>query len=206
MAPSKTIIAGMAAASLAIALAGCALSAKTADKTPPAPKPSANTTPTTPVALSIPQTQVELPRPQPVDPAALAVETPPPTPVQVETPTPAHPAAPPARQQQRPRTEPVAPPAAQPPAEPERPSVTVIMSAAEIKRLQESAQTRKREVVRILDQLKSRRLSQAQKNIVTSIRSLVALSDEAEKKNDMSQADVLAERAQILGRDLLNGR
>jgi len=205
MAPWKTsIIAGMAAVGLAMAMAGCVLTAKTAAKTPPTPKPSAPSTPPPPVQLSIPQTQVELPRAQPYDLAALAVETAPSPPPQTEAPSPSHTAGPPARP--RPRPEPVTPPAAQPPAEPERPSVGVIMSAAEIKRLQESAQGRRRDVVHILEELKPRRLSQTQKNIVTSIRSLVTLSEEAEKRNDMGTADTLAERAQILAKDLQNGR
>ena len=42
--------------------------------------------------------------------------------------------------------------------------------------------------------------------MVASIRSFVALSEQAEKYNDMRQADALAERAQILAKELQSGK
>jgi hypothetical protein len=207
MAPSKIILASLlATAVLTLSLAGCITSAKAAKNVPPAPKPAAPTPAAAPTALSIPQTQVELPRPQPIDPAALPVESPPapPPPAQAEAPQPVHPPAPPPRRPQG-RPEATAPTAVTPP-ETERPQMQEIVSAGEVKQLQDSAQTRKREVARILTQLKTRRLNRAQNNVLASINSFVTLSDEAEKHNDMRQADALAERAQILARDLLNGK
>ena len=97
------------------------------------------------------------------------------------------------------------PPAA-PPAEPPRPQFQEVVSAADLKRFQESAQAHKREVARILDSLKSRHLSTAQKTIVANVRSFVDLSDESEKRNEMRMADVLAEKAHILARTLENGK
>jgi hypothetical protein len=92
------------------------------------------------------------------------------------------------------------------PEAPPREPVQEIVSQADLKRYQESAQNRKREVARIVEVLKSRHLSKAQQNVLSSIHSFVGLSDEAEKRNEMRQADVLAERAQILARDLQNGK
>jgi len=41
--------------------------------------------------------------------------------------------------------------------------------------------------------------------VAATIRSFLALSEEAEKHNDMRQADALAERAQILAKELQSG-
>jgi hypothetical protein len=41
---------------------------------------------------------------------------------------------------------------------------------------------------------------------LNSIHSFVKLSDDSEKRNEMRQADALAERAQILARDLQHGK
>jgi hypothetical protein len=68
---------------------------------------------------------------------------------------------------------------------------------AELKRLQDSADARKRDVRIVLDQMGSRRLN-SQREKVSRIRSFLQLSDEAEGKNDMRTADALAERAQVL--------
>jgi hypothetical protein len=65
---------------------------------------------------------------------------------------------------------------------------------------------RRREVSQILAQMGKVRMSRAQQNVVTSIKNFLALSDEAEKRNDMRQADALAEKAQLLARDLRNGK
>ncbi len=191
---------GLLTALLCIVIAGCSLRAKPAKTavTPAAPKPVAAPAPAPAPAgpLSIPQTNVELPSPQPVDPAALATEAPQP----IEAP----PAAPPRSRRTGPpanQTVSPAPPAATPAVEP-RPAVQEIVTQAEIKRLQEQAQGRRREVKQILDALNRRQLSGAQKDVEATIRSFVTLSEEAEQHGDPRQAVALAERAWILAKEL----
>jgi hypothetical protein len=155
--------------------------------------------PPPPPPLSSPQTRVELPTPQPIDPAALDTETAPPE----------APAATRTQPQRRPTViTPPAPPAptTSQPAEPPRETIQEIIPAGELKRLQEQVQGRRKEVDQILAQVSKRRLTQPQHVVVTNIRNFLALSEEAEKRNDMRQADALAERAQILARDLQNGK
>jgi hypothetical protein len=187
-----------------ILLAGCSLRGNPAKSAAPpaAPKPVVNPAPAPPPpALSIPQTRVELPQPQPVDPAALATETVPPPP-----------AAAPARSRRGiPAVSPAAGQPASPPAaaaSPTEPRETVqeIISPAELKRLHDRAQGRRREANQILDQLGRRPKTSAQQNVEATIRSFLALSEEAEKHNDLRQADALAERAQILAKELQSGK
>jgi hypothetical protein len=107
----------------------------------------------------------------------------------------------------RPETPPVAaqtPPVVTPETEP-RPTVQEIVAPAELKRLLESANTRKQEIRKVLEQVQARGLNRDQREIVTRIQSFVQLSDEAEKRGDMRQADALAERGQLLVRELQNG-
>jgi hypothetical protein len=192
-----------------ILLAGCSLRGWPAKSAvpPAAPKPAADSAPAPPplppAPLSIPQTRVELPKPQPLDPAALETTT------ETETTPPEQPPAVPARSRRagpaasQPATAP--PVAATPPAEP-RETVQEIVSTAELKRLQDRAQGRRREANQILDQLGRRRMTGTQQNVANTIRSFLGLSEEAEKRNDMRQADALAERAQILAKELQSGR
>jgi hypothetical protein len=104
------------------------------------------------------------------------------------------------------RTE-VAPPPAVAPAEPPRVFQEVI-SPTDFKRLQESVANRKREVSQILEQIQNqkRHLNNAQKIVLGDIRGLIKLSEDYEKRNEMPQADTMAERAQLLARQLLNGK
>jgi|ERR1035437_1544375 membrane-bound lytic murein transglycosylase B len=190
---------------LSILLAGCELRGKPAKSAvpPAAPKPvaSAAPAPAPPPALSIPQTRVELPKPQPVDPAALETEaTPPEPPPAVAAPARSRRATPAASQ-----PAPASPPAATPPPEP-RETVQEIVSPAEVKRLQDQAQARRNEVKQILDRLGRRQLTGTQRNVVATIRNFLTLSGEAENHNDMRQADALAERAQILAKELQSGK
>ena len=190
---------------LSILLAGCELRGKPAKSAvpPAAPKPVASAAPApAPLpALSIPQTRVELPKPQPVDPAALETEaTPPEPPPAVAAPARSRRATPAASQ-----PAPASPPAATPPPEP-RETVQEIVSPAEVKRLQDQAQARRNEVKQILDRLGRRQLTGTQRNVVATIRSFLTLSGEAENHNDMRQADALAERAQILAKELQSGK
>jgi hypothetical protein len=194
----------------AILLAGCSLRGKPAKTAivPAAPKPVAAPAPAAPppAPLSIPQTRVELPKAQPVDPAALVTEPRPP-----ELPEPP-PAVVPARPR---RTSPAAsqpaspaaaaPAAATPPPE-TRETFQEIVSPAEVKRLQDQALARRREANQILDQLSRRQLTATEQGVAATIRNFLALSEEAEKHNDPRQANALAERAQILARELQSGK
>jgi hypothetical protein len=202
MPASTKIRLGLFSAAIALLLAGCAARAKNASATPAVVKPAAPAPPPTPVKLSTPQTQMELPKPQPYDAAAL--ETAPAVPADTST----KPAATPPPRTIRPphaETSTPAPPPTVTPAEPVRPPMQEIISATDIKRLQESAQSRKREVAQILEQVRKRRLNKAQQIAMDNIRGLVKLSDDYEKRNEMPQADTMAERALILARQLQNG-
>jgi outer membrane biosynthesis protein TonB len=198
-----TVVAG-------IVLAGCSLRGKPAKLAvaPAAPKPVVAPAPAAPpTALSIPQTHVELPKPQPVDPAALATEPKPPEPPEPPpAPVPARPrrTSPAAGQPATPAaTTPAA--AAAPPPE-TRETFQEIVSPAELKRLQDQALARRREANQILDQLSRRQLTGAEQNVAATIRNFLALSEEAEKHNDPRQANSLAERAQILAKELQSGK
>jgi hypothetical protein len=83
--------------------------------------------------------------------------------------------------------------------------VQEIVQPAEAQRLKESAAARKAEVRKTLEQVQARSLTADQNNQVKRIQSFLQLSDEAEKRNDMRQADALAERAQVLARELQSG-
>jgi hypothetical protein len=198
-----TVVAG-------IVLAGCSLRGKPAKSAvvPAAPKPVVAPAPAAPPpALSIPQTRVELPKPQPVDPSALITEPRPP-----ELPEPP-PAAAPARPR---RTSPAAsqpanpaaaaPAAAATPPPETRETFQEIVSPAELKRLQDQGLARRREANQILDQLGRRQLTGAEQKVAATIRNFLALSEEAEKHNDPRQANSLAERAQILAKELQSGK
>jgi hypothetical protein len=180
-----------------------------ATATPAAPvtKPAA---PAPPPSLSTPQTQVQLPPPQPVDPKALAAaeepeesaETP------VAEPAPRRTVGPPAIVPPKPAEQPaaqqpVAPPA---PAEETRPPIGEIVSPSEMKRLQDSAEGHKRDIRQLLDQARARGLTPHEQGVVTRIESFVKLSDQAEAKGDMREADALAERGLVLAKDLQGGR
>lgn len=188
---------------LAVLLAGCFLQGKqpVAQTTPAAPAPTAKAAPA-PQALSVPQTQVEIPPPQPVSEAALAAgETP------QDEPEPPAPQRPPRRSVGPPaisttHSEPAAPPAA---TEEPRPPIQEVLTAEERKRLQDSAAERKREIRRLVE-LARRHLKPPETGSITRIEALVKLSDDAESKGDMREADALAERALVLARDLESGR
>jgi len=195
----------------AMCLAGCAASGKARTPTP-APvvnKPAAVPAPVPPPPpLSTPQTQVDLPRPQAVNEAALSPDTLPAV-VEVVEPAPKTVAQPPRNRTQAPATPPVVAPPAAPPPEPASASQQFqeIISPAEAKRLQEEAQSRRRETQQILDQLGRRpQLSTAQKRVVTDINSFISSSKEAEARGDMKLATALAENARILAKDLTNGK
>jgi hypothetical protein len=193
---------------LALMTASCVMSGKPKATVPVAPiataRPPAPPAPApAPPALSIPQTQVELPRPQTVDEAALSPYTPPPPVEVVEPPPPSR--APPTRRTPANTTTTPAPPAAAP-AEPAPPPIQEIIPQAEVKRLEAQAQSRRRDVQQIVEQLLRRQLNPAQRGVITNIQSFLDSSLDAEKRGDMKLADALADRAQILARDLVNGK
>jgi hypothetical protein len=195
----EAILAAVFASALAT-MAGCAVkNSKSATLVaPPTPSPSPAAVKANREPLSVPQTQVELPPPQPVNMEALAVP---------ETPAPAAPApaARPVRRTPPPsKPEPVTP-AAQP-AEPERAPIQEIVPADERKRFQESADARKREIRRLLEQAKAHRLTADQRKMVTRIQSFMTQSDDAQKRGDMRQADALAERGLVLAKELAGGQ
>jgi hypothetical protein len=196
---------------LALPLSGCVLRGKpkTVAAAPIVPTPAAQPAPQQPAPqqLSTPQTLVDLPPAQPVNPEALATAPPPELPAE----TPASP-RPPRRtpvQASQPRPEPApaqTQPAAQPPAEDVRPPVQALVPAEDQKKLQDSAQGRKREVSQILSQAPTQSLTARQKDIVRRIGFFVRQSDQAEQRGDMRQADDLAARAQALARELSGAR
>lgn len=192
---------------LGILLAGCAARGSPAKPAvpPAAPKPAVNPAPAPPPPspLSIPQTRIELPQPQPVDPAAFATEATPPEPPPASVPARPRRASP---APSPPVTPPVSPPAAATaPPEP-RETVREIVPPAELKRLQDRALARRREASQILNQFVRRQLTDAQRNVAATIRNFLTLSEDAEKHNDLRQADALAERAQILAQELQSGK
>jgi hypothetical protein len=206
------------AAALAISLAGCVVrgTPKTA-ATPPAPQPAAPVAPAPeppPEPLSIPQTQVELPPAQPLSAEAMATLQPPePATGPVTSPTRTtrrNPATtnPPAQ----PRTEPPAPvtpppaAAAPAPAAEAHPPIQEIVPAGEQKRLLDSAEGRKREIQQSLNSMARKHLNRHQQTTVSRIRAFIKDSDDAQNRGDMRQADALAERAQMLLRELQNGQ
>jgi len=201
------------AAFLATSLAGCVVrgTPKTA-AVPPAPQPPENATasPAPPPALSIPQTQVQLPPPQPVNLEALSAVASPEPAVEPATAAPAGrggrggrgastTAAP------KPETPASVTPPPPPPAVEARAPIQEIVPASEQKRLQESAQARRKEILQWIDGTGRRRANRHPQTVIL-IRSFLKDSDAAEKRGDMRQADALAERAQILLRELQNGQ
>lgn len=207
-----TPAAAVLAAALAFSLSGCVFDGKkaAAKNVPPPPAPAAKPAALQPLrSLSTPQTQVRLPEPQPVDPQALAAAQVPEEPA--ETPvgprTIRRPVGP--RTIAPPKTE---PPQAQPPAavpattEEARPPIGEIVPPSETKRLQDSADGHKREIRQLLEQARARGLTKRQEGVVGRIESFVKLSDQAQGKGDMREADALAERGLVLAKDLQGGR
>jgi hypothetical protein len=88
-----------------------------------------------------------------------------------------------------------------PPAE-ERHPILEVLPAAELKRLQEEAQARRREVRQVVEPLDRARLSRQQRGILDRVETFLKQSDEAERRGDMRQASELAQRALVLAREL----
>jgi hypothetical protein len=191
------------ASSLALSQPACVLTGKpktsTAVVVPPQPKPVAAKPAAPPEALSVPQTQVELPPPQPVNQDAVALPAPKPE-AGVPPPATSRPVRRTAPPQPQPKPPDTPAPAATPPVEPELAPVQEVLTDVERKNFKESADRRKTEISRLLTKIKSHRLE------VKRIQSLVAQSNDLEKRGDMRQADALAERALILAQELTDGK
>lgn len=205
---------------LALLLSGCVLSGKQQPKVsavPPPPKSpaaapaSSSSTPQAP--LSIPQTVVELPPPQPLSQEAILTARPPEEPADTQ-PGPRVPvrsrgpvAGPPRAEPPPPAVPAQATPALPPPEQVvERPPITEILPDADVKKLKDSIETRKREIKRVLDQTDPKKLNPAQRDLEARVRTLVQQSDDAGMHNDWRQADALAGQALTLVRELQGGR
>jgi len=186
---------------LAVLLAGCFLQGKqpVAQNTPAAPTPAVKSA-APPQPLSVPQTQVEIPPPQPVSDAALAAGE-----IPQDAPEPAAPPRPVRRSVGPPAINPARSEAPAPPAateEPARAPIQEVLSADESKHLHESAAQCKREIRHLVEQARLRRLNGHELSAVARIEGMVKLSDDAEAKGDMREADTLAQRALVLAKDL----
>jgi hypothetical protein len=190
---------------MAVGLGGCVVRKQpTAKAAPAAPKPVAAAAPApAPEPLSIPQTNVTLPPPQPVSPEALATTLPagePPPPPPAPSRNTSRPAPRPGGTPQR--TEPATPAPATPPAvETERPAIVEVTPKAELIRLQEEAETRRREVAELIRRIPRNRLRQ-QQGSVDRINTFLKQAEDAERRGDMRQASELAGRAAVLAREL----
>jgi hypothetical protein len=83
--------------------------------------------------------------------------------------------------------------------------VQAIVPADQQRRLQESAQARKREVRQLLSQMPLARNAQ-KRDLRRRAEMFLNQSDQAEQRGDMLQADSLAERTLALARELQSGR
>ncbi len=202
---STRISLGLVAIGAALSMAGCAARAKAAAATPAVAKPAAPAPPPVPVSLSTPQTHVELPKPQPIDPAALAPAPAPPVEA-AKAPATKPPTATVNVPPRTTRTDTNAAPPTPPAAEPARPQFQEVIPANDLKRFQDSVASRKKEVEHNLEQVGKRHLGKQQQIMVDDIRHLLKLCTDYERRNEWPQADTMAERAQILARQLLNGK
>jgi hypothetical protein len=190
------------AAGLAATLSGCVFSGKpkTAKAAPAPPKPAAAPAPTPlPQPISIPQTNVQLPPQQPVSPEALATTQPkeeaPSEPAPVRTPPRHGPHSPPKP------VEAAAPTITAPPPE-ERQPIQEVLPPGELKRLMDEADARRRDALRVLDQVQTQRLNATQRSVVDRVLAFLKQSEEAKQRGDMRQASELAGRALVLAKEL----
>lgn len=213
---------------LALSMAGCVLRGKQQAKLPAVPppppqqagRPQGSGPAARPEPLSIPQTQAQLPPAQPIDPQALATVQPPSQPVEAQAPsrtrprptvhgpTPSRPDAAPATTTAVPAAPAAAPAAAPqpaPPAEEVREQVQEILAPEELKRLQDLVANQKQEVHRVIDPTAGRKLTPQQTAAVSRIQSFLKELEEAEKRSDWRQANLLGERALILAREFQGG-
>jgi len=86
-----------------------------------------------------------------------------------------------------------------------REQVQAILPPEEVKRLQDSLAARKQEVHRVLDPALARKWNAQQTAALSRIQAFLTQSEEAEKRGDWRQADVLSEKAQVLAREFQSG-
>ena len=206
----------------ALVFTSCLIRPKTsAAKTPatPMPAPAQTAPPAPPAPISSPQTEIQLPPAQPVSAEALAtIQTiPDPTEPAPELPAkaPAHrPAAAPAASPKAESGTAVTaePPPVQGPPTPvpapaeEQPRLQPVYSEEDRRRILADIEKRKVEVEGLLRGVSQSRISQGQRGVVDSIRSLMNMTDDTAKRGDLRSAALLSERALILARELASGR
>lgn len=86
--------------------------------------------------------------------------------------------------------------------EPERPRIQDALSPDETKRLQDEADSTKREIKQRIDAIQVHRLNRQQNILVKRIRTFVDQSDDAQRRGEMRQAAELAQRALVLAKEL----
>jgi hypothetical protein len=213
---------------LMLGLVGCVIGQKQQAKIvtpPPPPPPKPAEPPPRPEPLSIPQTQTQLPQQQPISPEALATLQPPPQTPEETQPNPGTtsrsgrrvgpvvgpkpesavgPAA--VAGQSIVAAPPIVTPVVPPPSDTEpRATVQEIVPPAELKRLQETVPPHQQELHKILDAALARHLTREQQALAQRILSFLQQSEDAVKRNDWRQANTLAERAQVLAKELTGG-
>jgi hypothetical protein len=194
----------VAAALLAIAIAGCAKHGKSQTAAAVVPVPAAPAVATPPEPLSVPQTHVQLPPPQPLNPEALVVPLP-----QAPAPavSPAQPAAPAVRRSPAVSGAPLKPdPAPAVVAEPARPSIQEVLPEAQRSKLRDDAAASRKRIRGWLDSTMAQTLTGQAKLTRDRIQSFLKASDDAERRGDLREAVQLAQRAEILIRELQGGR
>ena len=193
-----------------VALSGCSLKGKPKTASIPstptaggnAPYRSVSPPPEPPYAE--PQTRVSLPAPQPVNEQAANIVKPPEPVAQAQPPAP-KPAKPVRVAQQNTPPAPVQPPPQEPPPPPQtavRNRIRPVDSAAERQRLQREIEVRRAEAERIVSEVSSKPLSDAQKDIIVRVQGFLDQAAQALNDNDLRQADALSNRALLLSRDL----
>ncbi len=196
------LCATIAAALLAIALAGCAQHATPNPAIPPVPVATAAAAERPAEPLSVPQTRVQLPPAQPVDPAALATEPQPQTPPPAAVAPP--PAAPPTRRPPAASSQPK--PDAQPAADPARPSIQEVLPESTRNQLKVDAANSRQRIRAWLESTKADRLMGQAKLTRDRIQSFLKASSDAEGRGDVREAVQLAARAEILIREMQGGQ
>jgi hypothetical protein len=189
----------IAAALLAIATAGCVRHAQPQAAVPAVPVAVPVAVP--PEPLSAPQTRVQLPPPQALNPEALVLAPAPQTPPPAAPP--AQPAAPAVRRAPAPPPKPDPPPAA---PEPARPSIREVLPEAQRSQLQVDAANSRQRIRAWLDSTRSEPIAGQAKLTRDRIQSFLKASSDAERRGDLREAVQLAERAEILIREMQGGR
>jgi hypothetical protein len=94
------------------------------------------------------------------------------------------------------------------PAAPDVPRQRIepVLPEEQRRQLQEDVSSRLKQVDQMLGSITARRLSDAEKGSVESIRSFVALSRKALERGDTQQASGLADRALVLAQEMVRGR